>query len=338
MYQKISCDARLIVAQDASLNSTLHVAGDATLGANLSAIAASAINLGSTITTTTIHGNTQIGTSATDVIAMGEPTQTVTFNGSIDVKKDATIESRLLVSQDASLNSRLFVGADASFNGKLFVSQDASFNSKLTVGAITLHDAQYSTPNRISTTSGNLVLSSANNGQVYVPGSLTVDGNITVTGQMTTTNTIVNVTEAFDVSNSGTRTALTVEQYQSGQDIASFGYSTTDSVFTVGKNHSVGINKSTEGANGFDYALDISGTVGISDKLSVFNDASFGGKIIANADASLNSTLHVGGIATFNSKLIAITDASFNANVAIGGNLALSNTMAVQFLDQSAYW
>lgn len=336
----VSMDSALHIGGATEMDSTLYVTGATTLKNSLTATDG-AITLGKAATATAFHGDVAIAKDATDTLSLGYTGKVATFMGSASIAEDASMQGKLFVSADASMNSKLSVQGDVSMNSKLGVMGDAKIDGKITTGAIVINDSAYASPNSITTTSGNLVLASAAS-EVYVPQNLKIQGNLVVEGTTTTLNTIVNVTEAFDVSNNGSRTALNVEQYNSSYTIAEFGYGgAATNVFTVGANNSVGINKvPTIDGRGFDYALDISGSVGISDTLKVSKDVEFvqALKVDGNySSATGNLTLTAGKMTS--STILATSDASFNTDVSIGGRLYLpSLVFGAGFIDQGGYW
>jgi UDP-3-O-[3-hydroxymyristoyl] glucosamine N-acyltransferase len=338
----VSMDAALHIGGASTMDSSLYVTGATTLKSSLTATDG-AITLGKAATATALHGIVAIAQDATDTLALGYTGKLATFSGAVGIAQDASMEGKLFVSADASMNSKLSVQGDVSLNSKLGVMGNAKIDGKITTGSIVINDSAYSSPNSIRTTAGNLVLASAGE-EVLIPQNLKISGNLIVDGTTTTLNTIVNVTEAFDVSNNGSRTALNVEQYNSSFTIAEFGYGgAATNVFTVGANNSVGINKLTTESSqgrGFDYALDVSGSVGISDTLKVSKDVEFvqALKVDGNYSSAVgNMTLTAGKMTS--STILATGDASFNTDVSIGGRLYLpSLVFGSGFLDQSIHW
>lgn len=336
----VSMDSALHIGGATQMDSTLYVTGTTTLKSSLTATDG-AITLGKAATATAFHGDVSIAKDATDTLSLGYTGKLATFSGAVGIAQDASMEGKLFVSADASMNSKLSVQGDVSMNSKLGVIGDAKIDGKITTGNLVINDSAYAEPNSIRTTAGNLVLAAAGE-LVYVPQNLKIQGNLVVEGTTTTLNTIVNVTEAFDVSNNGSRTALNVEQYNSSYTIAEFGYGgAATNVFTVGANNSVGINKvPTVDGRGFDYALDISGSVGISDTLKVSKDVEFvqALKVDGNYSSAVgNLTLTAGKMTS--STILATGDASFNTDVSIGGRLYLpSLVFGAGFIDQGGYW
>ena len=264
----------------------------------------------------------------------------------------ATLGSTLAVSGNASLDSKLLVSGDASFNSKLFVSGDASLNSKLNVGQeatvgllqtgrIIIED-NYSNnanvPNTIRTTAGNIRISpKLATDWTVITSNLQVDGDVNFTGAMLRTDTIVKVTEAFDVSNSGTRTALVVSQYAPSQNIASFDRGNeNNSVFTVGRDNCVGINI-TNGTLDANWHLDVSGATRISKDLEVNGDVSFTKELSVSGNVLISKDLTVTkkvGIA----ETLDVSGASvFHSTAEIKGNVLLRSHLkmdASKFIDQ----
>ena len=254
----------------------------------------------------------------------------------------ATLGSTLAVSGDASLNSKLFVSGDASLNSKLNVGQEATVGL-LQTGRIIIED-NYSNnanvPNTIRTTAGNIRISPAlTTDWTVITSNLQVDGSINFTGAMIRTDTIVKVTEAFDVSNSGTRTALVVSQYSPSNYIASFDRGNeNDSVFTVGRDNCVGININDVSLNA-NWHLDVSGATRISKDLQVNGDVSFTKELSVSGNVLISKDLTVTkkvGIA----ETLDVSGASvFHSTVEIKGNVLLRSHLkmdANKFIDQVA--
>ena len=264
----------------------------------------------------------------------------------------ATLGSTLAVSGDASLDSKLLLSGDASFNSKLFVSGDASLNSKLNVGQeatvgllqtgrIIIED-NYSNnanvPNTIRTTAGNIRISpKLATDWTVITSNLQVDGDVNFTGAMLRTDTIVKVTEAFDVSNSGTRTALVVSQYAPSINIASFDRGgEADPVFTVGRDNCVGINI-TNGTLDANWNFDVSGATRITKDLQVNGDVSFTKELAVSGNVLISKDLTVTkkvGIA----ETLDVSGASvFHSTAEIKGNVLLRSHLkmdATKFIDQ----
>jgi len=339
-----SLNSKLFVNGDASLNSTLRLGGDASLNSKLFVNGDASLNA-----TLTVGGAAALKSTL-------EVTGATTLKADTEVQKDLKVNQRLFVSQDVSLNSKLFVNgettlhskviamADASLNGKLSVAGDTSFNSHVDArdvsgtifqaGRLIFEDrptGQDNMPNTIRTTGGNINIRPATTSDwTVIASNLKVDGEINFTGSMIRTDTIVNVTQAFDVSNAGTRTALMVSQNAPSQDIASFdnGDDTTPT-FLVGRDNCVAINKSSITANRhfdvsgngyFSGLLDISGAVAFHSGLTITGDYS---------STAGNLTLTGGKLTT---KTLEVTTTSeFKGDVTMRSHLKMD---ASKFIDQ----
>ena len=234
--------------------------------------------------------------------------------------------------------------ADASLNGKLSVAGDASFNSHVhardvsagifQAGRLIFEDnanGVANMPNTIRSTEGNITIRPQQpTDWTIITSNLQVDGSINFTGSMIRTDTIVNVTQAFDVSNAGTRTALMVSQNAPSQDIAAFDNGdNTVPTFLVGRDNCVAINKSLiDPTKHFDVSgnayisgvLDISGAVAFKSSLTVTGN-------YLSTDGNL--TLTNGKVTT---KTLEVTTTSeFTGDVTMRSHLKMD---ANKFIDQ----
>jgi cytoskeletal protein CcmA (bactofilin family) len=352
----VSLNSKLFVNGDASLNSILALGGDASLNSKLFVNGDASLNATLTLGGAAALKSTLEVTGATTLKSSLEVTGETTLKADTEVQKDLKVNQRLFVSQDVSLNSKLFVNgettlqskviamSDASLNAKLSVAGDTSFNSHVDArdvsgtifqtGRLIFEDrptGQDNMPNTIRTTEGNINIRPATtNDWTVIASNLKVDGEINFTGSMIRTDTIVNVTQAFDVSNAGTRTALMVSQNAPSQDIASFdnGDSTTPT-FLVGRDNCVAINKTSITANRhfdvsgngyFSGLLDISGAVAFHSGLTITGDYS---------STAGNLTL-TGGKLTTNT-LEVTTTSEFKGDVTMRSHLKMD---ASKFIDQ----
>ena len=233
---------------------------------------------------------------------------------------------------DASLNAKLTVGDDASFNAHVS-ARDISAGI-FQAGRLIFEDrptGQDNMPNTIRTTAGNInIRPKLATDWTVIASNLQVDGSINFTGSMVRTDTIVKVTEAFDVSNAGTRTALMVSQNAPSQDIAAFdnGDNTTPT-FLVGRDNCVAINKTSITANRhfdvsgngyFSGLLDISGAVAFHSGLTITGDYS---------STAGNLTLTNGKLTT--NTLEVTTTSEFKGDVTMRSHLKMD---ASKFIDQ----
>ena len=317
---------------DASLNSKLFVSGDASLNSSLSVGAATSLKTTlEVVGATTLKDNTTIEKDLSI-------TQVLKLTG------DASLNSKLFVSGDASLNSKLFVNGDASLNSKLFVSGDASLNSNVSARDVSAgmfqagrlimednHNGVTNMPNTIRSTAGNIVIRPKEvTDWTIIASNLQVDGSINFTGSMVRTDTIVKVTEAFDVSNAGSRTALMVSQNAPSHDIAAFdnGDSTVPT-FLVGRDNCVAINKTNVTANRH---FDVSGNGYFSGIFDVTGAVTFHNTL----DVSANYTSTNGNLTLTNGKLTTntlevSTTSKFIGNVELNSHLKMD---ANKFIDQ----
>ena len=345
-----SLNSKLFVNSDASLNATLRLGGDASLNSKLFVNGDASLNA-----TLTVGGAATLKSTL-------EVTGATTLKDDTEVQKDLRVTKRLFVSEDASLNSKLFVSGETTLNSKLIAISDASLNATLTVGG----DASFNThvsardvsagifqagrlifedegagnnmPNTIRSTAGNITIRPKElTDWTIITSNLQVDGSINFTGSMVRTDTIVKVTEAFDVSNAGSRTALIVSQNAPSQDIAAFdnGDNTTP-IFLVGRDKCVAINKDSTTANRhfdvsgngyFSGLFDVTGAVTFHDSLTVTGDYS---------STSGNLTLTNGALTLTNGKITTktfevTTTSDFQGNVTMHSHLKMD---ASKFIDQ----
>ena len=346
----VSLNSKLFVNSDASLNATLRLGGDASLNSKLFVNGDASLNA-----TLTVGGAATLKSTL-------EVTGATTLKDDTEVQKDLKVTKRLFVSEDASLNSKLFVSGETTLNSKLIAISDASLNATLTVGG----DASFNThvsardvsagifqagrlifednaagdnmPNTIRSTAGNITIRPKElTDWTIITSNLQVDGSINFTGSMVRTDTIVKVTEAFDVSNAGTRTALMVSQNAPSQDIAAFdnGDNTTPT-FLVGRDNCVAINKDSITANRhfdvsgngyFSGLFDVTGVVTFHDNLTVTGDYSSTNGNLTLTNGAL--TLTEGKITTKTFEVTTTSD--FQGNVTMHSHLKMD---ASKFIDQ----
>jgi len=339
-----SLNSKLFVNGDASLNATFRLGGDASLNSKLFVNGDASLNA-----TLTLGGAAELKSTL-------EVTGVTTLKADTEVQKDLKVNQRLFVSQDASLNAKLFVNgettlqskliamADASLNANLSVAGDASFNSHVhardlsaaifQAGRLIFEDnanGVANMPNTIRSTEGNITIRPKElTDWTIITSNLQVDGSINFTGSMVRTDTIVKVTEAFDVSNAGTRTALMVSQNAPSQDIASFDNGdATIPTFLVGRDNCVAINKSSITANRH---LDVSGNGYFSGILDISGAVAFHSGLTITGDYSSldgNLTLTNGKVTT---KTLEVTTTSeFTGDVTMRSHLKMD---ANKFIDQ----
>jgi cytoskeletal protein CcmA (bactofilin family) len=291
----------------------------------------------------TVTGAINLSTAATSGLAT---LNSASVSTTLGVTGDATLGSKLDVTGAATLASTLSTTGDASFNSKLFVTGDVSLNAHTSVrdisagvlqsGRIIIEDnfTGANVPNTIRTTEGNIRISPAQTTDwTVITSNLQVDGSINFTGAMIRTDTIVKVTEAFDVSNSGSRTALIVSQYAEHKNIASFDRgSESDSVFTVGRDNCVGINISDASLNS-NWHLDVSGATRISKSLEVNGDVSFAKELAVSGNVSVSKALSVTKAVTIGETLDVTGASTFGGNVQLNNHLKMD---ANKFIDQVA--
>jgi len=350
-----SLNSKLFVNGDASLNSTLRLGGDASLNSKLFVNGDASLNatfrLGGDASLNSklfVHGDASMDAALTVGGAAAlkstlEVTGVTTLKNNTTIEKDLTVQQNALITGDASLNAKLFVSNDVSMNSKLTVGGDVSLNSHLSArdvsagifqaGRLIIEDgyAGDNMPNTIRSTAGNITIRPKElTDWTIITSNLQVDGSINFTGSMIRTDTIVKVTEAFDVSNSGTRTALMVSQNAPTQDIAAFdnGDGTTPT-FLVGHDNCVAINKASITANRH---FDVSGNGYFSGLFDVIGAVAFHNTLTVTGDYSStngNLTLTNGKLTT--NTLEVSTTSEFKGDVTMRSHLKMN---ANKFIDQ----
>jgi len=351
-----SLNSKLFVNGDASLNATLRLGGDASLNSKLFVNGDASLNATLTLGGAAALKSTLEVTGASTLKSTLEVTGATTLKDNTEVQKDLTVNQKLFVLGDASLNSTFRLGGDASLNSKLFVNGDASLNAKLTVGDdasfnkhVSARDisagiyqagrlifedrptGQDNMPNTIRTTEGNInIRPKLATDWTVIASNLQVDGSINFTGSMIQTDTIVKVTEAFDVSNAGTRTALVVSQNAPSHNIASFDNGdNTIPTFLVGRDNCVAINKTSITANRH---FDVNGNGYFSGIFEVAGAVTFGNAVTVTGDYSStagNLTLTNGKLTT--NTLEVTTTSEFKGDVTMRSHLKMD---ASKFIDQ----
>ena len=338
-----SLNSKLFVNGDASLNATLRLGGDASLNSKLFVNGDASLNATLTVGGAAALKSTLEVTGATTLKDNTEVQKDLTVNQKLFVLGDASLNSTFRLGSDASLNSKLFVNGDASLNAKLTVGDDASFNKHVSArdisagifqaGRLIFEDGTFgdNMPNTIRTTAGNInIRPKLATDWTVISSNLQVDGSINFTGSMIKTDTIVNVTQAFDVTNSGTRTALVVSQEAVGQNIAVFDNgSELVPTFVVGHDKCVSINKDITDVN---RNLDVNGNGYLSGTFEVLSAVTFGNTVTVTGDYSStagNLTL-TGGKLTTNT-LEVTTTSEFKGNVTMRSHLKMD---ASKFIDQ----
>jgi hypothetical protein len=170
------------------------------------------------------------------------PNKELTVSGSISATED-------IYGRNGYLTGTLEVGGSASFASSNFFVNSLNVgigtltpNEKLTVaGSISALNTVYANTFAIS---GVTVIDSSRNvflNDITADGDLTVKGNFSVLGDTSIIETDVTTTSAFNITNEGTTTALTVTQLNGSTDIAEFIDGTTTALIIKGSGK-VGIN------------------------------------------------------------------------------------------------
>jgi hypothetical protein len=165
---------------------------------------------------------------------------------------------------------------------------------------------------------------------VEMSQDLTVFGNLSVLGDFTQIDTNVTTTSAFEITNYGSTTALTVTQVDGSNDVAEFKDGSNTSLIVKGSGF-VGVNTfdpnktfTVVGDVSATGTLDITSATTLQDTLYVANAATFANTV------SANSTLTVEGLATFNNDVtvvdkLQVQSSDFNPGVA-GNHVEVEGT------------
>ena len=328
----VSMHSRLFLASDASLNSKLFVNGDASLNSTFRLGGDASLNSKLFVSgDASLNSSLSVG-AATSLKTTLEVVGATTLKDNTTIEKDLSITQVLKLTGDASLNSKLFVSGDASLNSNVS-ARDVSAGM-FQAGRLIMednHNGVTNMPNTIRSTAGNIVIRPKEvTDWTIIASNLQVDGSINFTGSMVRTDTIVRVTEAFDVSNAGTRTALMVSQNAPNQDIAAFDKGEgTVPTFLIGRDDCVAINKTSVTANRH---LDVSGNGYLSGIFDVTGAVTFHNSL----DVSANYLSTHGNITLTNGKLTTktlevSTTSTFVGNVQLNSHLKMD---ASKFIDQ----
>jgi hypothetical protein len=175
---------------------------------------------------------------------------------------------------------------------------------------------------------GTEVINSARVGSftdINASGDLTVQGNLNVLGATTTIETDVTTTSAFEITNNGSQTALTVTQVDGTNDVAEFKDG-IDTALIVKGSGNVGV-----GTFNPNEKLTVSGNLSASGNVYAVN-GDFTGTLDVDNATTLGSTLYVTNSATFASSVSAAGAltvdglATFNADVTVVDKLQVQST------------
>lgn len=357
--QKLTAGNDVEIAGNTTMAGTLGVTGATSLS-TLSTSGAATLNSASITNNATVGGAltvtgainlSTLSTSGAATLKSASVTDNASVGGTLTTTGDATLQSKLAVTGATNLSSTLTTSGDASFNSKLFVTGDVSLNAHTSIrdmsagifqtGRLIIEDNfsnNANVPNTIRTTGGNLRLSPAQNTDwTVITSNLQVDGEVNFTGAMVRTDTIVKVTEAFDVSNSGSRTALIVSQYAPSHNIATFDRGDeSQPVFTVGRDNCVAINITDANRNA-NWHLDVSGATRISKDLQVNGDVSFTKELAVSGNVVISKDLSVTKAVTIGETLGVTGAATFSSTSTFVGNVQLNSHLkmdASKFIDQ----
>jgi len=172
---------------------------------------------------------------------------------------------------------------------------------------------------------GTEVINSARVGSftdLNASGDLTVQGNLNVLGATTTIETDVTTTSAFEITNNGSQTALTVTQVDGTNDVVEFKDG-IDTALIVKGSGNVGVGT-------FDPNEKLTVVGSISATQNIYLDsADFTGTLEVGGATTLNSTLDVIGASTFASTLSTQGAVEFDSTLQVDGATTLNSTLYV---------
>jgi cytoskeletal protein CcmA (bactofilin family) len=304
----------------------LSVSGIATIGEKLTVTTGGAEIVSGNMAVTS--GNLSVSASAS-------------VGGNLAVTGKITCDSIQIGGNGASDAGQLSIALDASFGSRVYIHDNVYMDAdnKLSIGSLFFSTMETAEPNTIGTTAGNLVIHPADsvNDWTVIKSNLKVDGKVNFTGDFIRTDTIVNVTEQFDISNSGTGPALKVTQWDQQSDVASFRYDSSP-ILLISANNKVGINIPL--SNNINYHLDVSGnahvssTMKVDGKLTLMNDLEITGHYLSAAG---NITLTDGKLTTKTMQVTTTSD--FDGLATFKSGIRLMNGSQVTYFDQSdAAW
>ena len=224
----------------------------------------------------------------------------------MDVANATTLASTLEVQNDASLNTALSVGGAVSLDSTLKVTQDSSFNSNMYIdGIITLSGDLIPAHGNVS----NLGSASKPFGSLYI------------------SNNTINFAGATSED------AGSLSFKQGGLEVQASGAQEIQQLLAVVDNK-VAIGKASQNAT---TNLDVSGTMWVTDDVSLNSNLYVGGDLSLNGDLTIQGNLGV--FQTTNTKTINTTvnnyevivsnDLSINGDVSISGATTMDSTLNV---------
>lgn len=330
---------KAVIHGDASLNSTLNLQGDALMKSKLTVKGATDVSGAFHATgATTLESTLSVG-AATALLSTLDVSQKITALRDIEVMGRATVDGSFVLLGNATMASKLAVASDASFNSNMdvaghFTAMDVSAGTFQST-TLYINGPDYtgsSHTNCISAKAGsgdiNILPGSASNA-VHIIGKLTVDGDVNFNGAFTKTDTIINVTEALDISNNGTTATLRVMQH-GNQPIATF--SDSDGItMLIDYTGKVGIGNgwhslSVDGVTNIvpQAVLDISGDLLVADSSRFKSNIQIDGNY-SSATGNLTLTagnLTVGGTSNLTSHVTVstgnVTLSAGNLNLTLG--------------------
>jgi hypothetical protein len=159
-------------------------------------------------------------------------------------------------------------------------------------------------------------------GNASIGGNLLVTGDLQVLGATTTIETETTTTSAFNITNHGGTTALTVTQVNGSNDVAEFKDGTDTALIVKGSgNVGVGVFDPSE-------KLTVAGNLSASGNVYAVN-GDFTGTLDVDGATTLGSTLTVTNGTTLNSTLDVVGAATFASTVSAQGSLEVDSTLTV---------
>jgi cytoskeletal protein CcmA (bactofilin family) len=315
-------DGKVFVANDVSFGSNLQVMGDISVNQNIQVVG--------DVSAARFIGDGSLLTNLPSVWSLDENTNDISYaDGKMFVSNDVSFGSRLQVVGDVSMESNLEISnnlvvggtmqseGDVTIGGSAVISGDLIANNAFTSNqnAVLSNNVEIGNSSQtIQDTSFNVFASSNGGNGIMYDGNITLYGNLQImdggniiiessNNTLTQLETNMQVTDSFSITNTGTTSALIVNQTNTSiQNIAEFQDSSIN-VFVIGSNGNTSIT----------------GNVSIDGDLSLNGNVTIGGGIETTScvtdsvnTSTLTSSTIISSTAQFN-------DVSINANMDVSG-------------------
>jgi predicted acyltransferase (DUF342 family) len=297
----------VIVGSDVSLNGRLFVGSYPIGSIPIGAIAGGAgLALGSFAADVNIGKNFYVGG---ETVLYGNLTvvKNLTLLGQLIIKQYTvnqtitTVSYEVMIAEDLSLGGRLYMTGDASINGRVFIGDDVSMNANLYVKGRTT----FAQP-------------------ITIGNTLTINGSVIENGQVTTNAQVTN--NALNIFNADA--SLNARFYVGGS---------SNFISDVSMNNRLYVQNDSS-LNGNFYANGLSilnSDVSINNRLYVQNDSSLNGNFYANglsvlnSDVSMNDRLYVQNSTTIGGRLTVNGQSTFKGDVSMNFRLYVQNDVSM---------